>query len=377
MELTPEQIDAILRGGATPANAAPAAVEAAPGPIGRIAQQVPTLLRGAKTAGTVVKAGGGLLSRFLPWTAGAAATGGEVLGTMDKAADPASTGLDVATRAAEGVGRLGSMAAGAGLGAVAAGPVGGAIGGTLGYFAPNAIYAVRDWLRGDTPKPPAAAAPAPVVVHGSGGGAAPAVAVPAAAAPAAPVVPPFTSADIDGNRVPLPGMGAFRNNRTGVVTNLDTRDPAGFGAAPGAPAGYADLMGRAFAGKMQMQMEGNRQKAEQALALKSPEAFKNMAEAQAVQMRVTEAQRAKARGASEAEIASILAGRNVGVVSDAFTSQPTLDPNKIDVTNKHTGEVKRITPMPQITEADIQHTMQINKMSRDQVVARLKLEGKM
>lgn len=56
-----------------------------------------------------------------------------------------------------------------------------------------------------------------------------------------PPVVPFTAEDIRGSRVPVSGTGAFVNNQTGEVTNLDTRaltpsDTGGYGVDPTAYA---------------------------------------------------------------------------------------------------------------------------------------------
>ena len=87
----------------------------------------------------------------------------------DVATNPGSTGLDVATQTAHGVGRLGAAGAGAGAGAAAGsvlGPVGtavgGVLGGGLGYLAADrAIAAGRSALGSDPRSPADQLAPAP------------------------------------------------------------------------------------------------------------------------------------------------------------------------------------------------------------------------
>lgn len=101
----------------------------------------------------------------------------EALDTARVAQDPNATGIDVATQAAEGLGRVGAATAGAGYGAAAGsalGPVGtvvgGLAGGALGYYgADKAIEAGRNLL-GVDPRSPVDMVPtnAPIVARGSG-----------------------------------------------------------------------------------------------------------------------------------------------------------------------------------------------------------------
>jgi hypothetical protein len=137
-----------------PAPAAPGVMSApveAPGMMGRMGAQVPTLTRGVRGGLSALRGLGAVAARAAGPAAGALAVGSEAMDTADVANDPNATKIDVATRAAEGVGRLGAMGAGAGLGLVAGGPIGAAIGGTAGYFAPNLVYSARDWLQGRGP----------------------------------------------------------------------------------------------------------------------------------------------------------------------------------------------------------------------------------
>ena len=97
----------------------------------------------------------------------------------DVATNPGSTGLDVATQTAQGVGRLGAAGAGAGAGAAAGsvlGPVGtavgGVLGGGLGYLAADRAIAAGRSALGSDPRspadqiPPAPAAPAATTESG-------------------------------------------------------------------------------------------------------------------------------------------------------------------------------------------------------------------
>lgn len=211
---------------------------------GRMAAQIPTFAPGMRAVGGVL----GTAGRFaLPVAGAATAVGLEGMGVMDVANDPTTSKIDVATRTAEGVGRLAGAGAGAGLGAAggsAFGPLGtlagGVLGGTAGYLAPNAAYAVRDWWQGRTaPAGPGAVSPAasatPVApatlpsfpynpneaVMGAANLARLRAANPDAVSPPPPPRP-FTSADFDNGmsiqRTDTQGMGAIRRN--GVVTNF-------------------------------------------------------------------------------------------------------------------------------------------------------------
>ena len=244
--------NASLGAGTTPAapTVAPAAAAAPPpsGVMGRMAATVPTLGQGWGA----VKNVGGVLKRLIPGVGAAVGVGAEASGVADVVNDPATSKIDVATRIAEGAGRLGAMGAGAGVGFAAGGPIGAALGGTAGYFAPEAIYAARDWIRGGTtPVSPVNSAAVPVagpenlfdagamVGRNSSGANVGFGAPPATLAAAVPAVTPFTAADIRGNRVPVSGTGAFMNS-AGEVTNIGTPTPAmtgtvmprGFGMAP-------------------------------------------------------------------------------------------------------------------------------------------------
>ena len=168
------------------------------------------------------------------------------MGVADTVADPTATKIDVATRVAEGAGRLGAAGAGAAGGAMlgsAAGPVGtllgGALGGTAGYLLPNLFYRNRQ---------PAVAgpfAPTPVPALKAAVPRQPVdqslltdqigMVPPTTATNALPPVAPQTAATItEGTDVPVFGTGGAVNTRTGKVMNFDSR--AAIAAAP-APTG--------------------------------------------------------------------------------------------------------------------------------------------
>ena len=169
--------------GATP-GAAPAAA-AAPAPAAAKPAMSPRLGKIARAAGPA----GGVLAA-VP----------EVVDTASVAMNPNASGIDVATQAAQGAGRIGAAGAGAAGGAALgaltgplapiAVPVGAVIGGALGYAgADKAIEAGRKAFGVDPRAPAAQLAPPPAPAAA----AAPAV-VPAAAAPAAKPLPGDTFA---------------------------------------------------------------------------------------------------------------------------------------------------------------------------------------
>lgn len=302
-------------GARSAATAAPAAASARGTILGNMAAKIPTLAPGMAKVGGVLGAAG----RYaLPVVGAATAIGLEGMRVADVANDPATSKIDVATAGAEGVSRLAGGVAGAGLGAAggsALGPigtvVGGALGGAAGYFAPDAVYALRDYWRGKTNATPAAptpqvggALPIPQQSPGQadqdlanaqvGGAQAGVLSGPA------PVVP-FTANDIrNTNRVPVSGTGAFVNSR-GEVTNLDTRSG---GAEAAAPAYRARTASGAFyqAGAQLKQIAddnaqrntGNKLLLD--LYLKGSEAQKHMTDAQIGQARLELARQLAGKG---------------------------------------------------------------------------------
>lgn len=208
--------------------------------------------------------------------------------------------------------------------------------------------------------------------------------LPAPGPGALPGVAPMTATDIRGTAVPPSGTGGFVNNATGAVTNLDTR-VAGPGAEAGgfvnraAPGSLASFFGAAMNQKQIAATETRdlaKAKLAQEFALKLPGAMKDTAEAGNVSLRSQAAQAHLAANPGDyAGAAGIASGRIQP--GDKHVFLPTMDGNKVDVGNKATGAIQRKTPLPQINEADILQTMKNNKMTREQVLARLKAEGKM
>lgn len=362
------------------AGAAPAATSAAApsGAFARMATGVPTLARGAGALGRGAGMLGKLGARFLPGAGVAGAVLGEGLGVLNTSADPSTTKLDVATRGFEGVGRLGGAGAGAGLGALAGGPIGAVVGGTLGYFAPNAIYEARDWFqdRGrwapSAPKLPAqvsvpqspnylqtaqrdvdtlnttmaAVPPAPALVS-----------APSAAAPRAPFV------DVTGTSVPLPGMGAIRNTRTGAVTSLDSGVPrTASGAAPLHPVASFFGAGMELRARANQQAAGERQaKVVADLLAKGPQAERDTAAAANERVRTAAAEaHLKANPGDFGGAAAIAAGR--AVPTDRFTVPVTAMPDPktgaTPVLNTARGTMQMVTPTKGVfTKADLEANM--------------------
>ena len=117
-----------------------------------------------------------------------------------------------------------------------------------------------------------------------------------------------------------------------------------------------------------------RDKLMQDLFTKLPGMRKSDAETTNLQSRQALAAAARASGASAAEVSAILAGRATG---DRFSGFPTMTGDQIDVLNWGTGAVQRVKSKVQVFEGDIQATMKANKLTREQVLTRLKEEGRL
>lgn len=324
---------------------------------GLVAPVAPTT---TATAPAVTR-GFGALSRFLPGVGAAIGIGGEAVGVADTVTDPNATKIDVATRVAEGAGRLGAAgvgaAGGAALGAMTgplapvAAPVGALLGGAAGYMLPNLFYSNRGATPpadpfAPTPVPGLKAAPVPLMPP------APAPTPVAQAAPAIPPVAPMTVADIQGTGVPTFGTGAMVNNRTGAVTNFDSR--AAIAAAPTAPAatsgGWVGAFARGHGAALEMKQvaNDNTRKANAAKIgmeynLKLPGALKDAAEAQNVAARTAAADaHLKANPGDFAGAGAIAAGRTPA--GDVYSGYPGIDGKTIDVLSKRTGAVQKVTP---------------------------------
>lgn len=257
---------------------------------------------------------------------------------------------------------------------------------------------------------------------------------PPAAAPALgamPAVAPMTAAGIRGTGVPTPGTGAFVNNRTGAVTNLDTRE-VGPNAGPMVDAATYDRM-RGFAprsvsadrynpttaagsffqagadmktranteaaqltnakllydvaktqGTNRVTMRGQDLTADTARAklgaeagLRTAQTLEHGAKAENEATRTAAAQAyLRANPGDYAGAAGIASGRPLP--TDKFGAMPSMTGNDVITYDKSGKNPPRIqTPLRPVSEADIQTTMKNNKMTREQVLARLKYEGKM
>jgi len=115
-----------------------------------------------------------------------------------------------------------------------------------------------------------------------------------------------------------------------------------------------------------------RDKLMQDLFTKLPGMRKSDAETTNLQSRQALAAQARARGASEADVSAILSGRATG---GQFAGFPTAMADKIDVLNRGTGAVQRVTPKAPVTEAHIAADMKNKKLDRAQVLAEYQRQG--
>ena len=375
-EFTPEMIDAILGGSkAAPAPVASAAPTA--GGIWDFLTKARTLGGTAKVAGAgALAAGKGALAvgkgflhpaTLIPSVAGVAASkmaGGDIASGLDPAMFARALGEGYAQRAPTWLGGLtnAEIAAGKELGA----------GDIEGRF-------------GAVPPARTAPTPAPVVAPAPAGG--PSVADYGAlyTAPApAPVNAPFTSADFEGGRVPISGTGAFRNERTGVVTNLDTRGSPGFGAVPARSAG--DVIARGTGAMMNIkertgaavqQTAQNKMLVE--LLTKQPGMTKNAAEAQVANATLELAQRHLQAGGSPAEASAILGHRaDVGPQFSVPLSAmpgPKGELPVLQTRGKGAGAVRQVTPQKTFTQADLTTSMKSSGKPREQVLRDARAAG--
>jgi hypothetical protein len=117
------------------------------------------------------------------------------------------------------------------------------------------------------------------------------------------------------------------------------------------------------------------QKAQQQAALKLPGLQKDLLESALLSVRLREAERARLGGAAPGTVSSVASGRATG--EGSFAGFPDLTGQYFDILNRQTGAVTRRKPKVEVSEQDIQATMKANKMTREQVIARLKSEGRM
>lgn len=217
---------------------------------------------------------------------------------------------------------------------------------------------------------PAAVAPATV---------APAAAVPATVAPARPAL---DAEQILGERYfqPPSGTGAIRfgrrparviDTRTSPETTPSYAGPRGVGGFVGDLLRLKQISGasalrtaRARAASADLAARGTA--ARGAAALQTSELSAQLA-----------AEYLRANPGDVAGAAAVLHGRSEGAGDNVFF--PGIGPQDPTIVgSRRTGAVKKVIPTPPApTEADIQATMKANKLSREQVIARLKQEGRM
>lgn len=403
--------------GATPATAAPAApapaalvvapnMQVGPylGRTGRMAEQVPTLLKGARGLW-------GLLGKTAPVIGPAVAGIGEVTGIAESIADPERSGVQTATRAAEGVSRLAGMGAGTGLGFAGGGPWGALAGGALGYVLPEAAFAVRDAFRGGArpdvkPTTTSDARPGDVTADGV----------------------TYTPQAVQAMQAALKGpsdWGSFpRETPTSTADTtplVSSRDPSSFGGLGPMPANATPEQAAQW---LNMTNTINRQRAADYQGAQPPGVARfagamfgarqaaGAARQRAVQRKLDIAARTlqideKTKGATTqktrlesaawaerlrlasmesdpAKRASLIGGHALPTPPAAQVPlgiQPlTVDPKRpvANVFNPATGKIQS-TPIRSAppTEDEISNTMKIHKMTREQVIARLKAEGRM
>ena len=360
-------------------------VDAAPGWGARMARAMPTFAAGANALGGALKA---VAPFVLP--------GVEATRLGMSAMDPAQSAGETALRGAMGGGRLAGASLGARAGMSVPGPalVKGAaalIGGATGYMAPDMAEEAVRWARGYaapfTPVAVGAAPPgplpgAPVEEPGQFRNVPMTGVLPSAATGALPAVIPFTAEDIAGTRRPVSGTGAFVNNRTGEVTNLDTRGVApveiGYGAQP---TSWAESAGGAVGAMMNQRREAATRTSNLATnkmlmdyTLKIPGAQESASKTALHTATLEQAQRAANTGATPSEISLILSGR--APAADIYKGFPTISGDKIDVLSGRTGKVTRETPQVKVTEANIQGFLKDNpKITRAQAIAAHKAKG--
>lgn len=180
--------------------------------------------------------------------------------------------------------------------------------------------------------------------------------------------------------VPAVGTGFITNNQTGATTNIDSRG-TGFGAAPRDYTGGNAAASFFQAGAHIRNIANNNAQeiARGNLGLKTltgiAEAQKNTAQAGNFGVRTLAAQEhLKANPGDYAGAGAVAAGR---AVPGKNVFMPTMSADKVDVGDTRTGGIHRVTVPAQINETDIQSTMKSRGMTREQVIKRLKDEGRM
>lgn len=389
----------------------------------RMAEKLPTFKQAADAAGDAarrfgakvpmgtLKTVGSTVGRLaVPGVGGALAVGAEALDTMEVAADPSTSKLDVATRAAEGVSRLSSAGAGAALGAAggsAFGPIGTVVGGGLGavagYAAPNAVFAVRDWWRNrnQPAAPVAAAAPTaavPAAPAATGGstevGGMPGIRVsrgedglPVFTGPGGAVLPTINEGGAF-RRAPAepaaPAVVPGNTRGTGVITREDgTTIQVGQGAVPAAPRGADGSVGSYVGALMNQRQRGlteERNLAKRKLEVdaigKGATAAAAAAKAQQDAFTTQAAQEHLRRNPGDyAGAAAVAAGRVLPRDTFSVPFPPLSETGPVTVLNKGTGALEKRQPAQYVTEANINASMAARRMTRAQAIEAYRAQG--
>ena len=377
-------VAAMERAGSTFGGAAPAAAAPTMTAPSAFARAAPTFA-----------AGFGALGRAAGVVAPAIAPVIEAGRVALSAADPTQSGGETALRGAEGAGRLAGLA----LGARVPGPWPvKAAAATAGYLAPDLAESASRFVTNLGATPAAApvvapaAAPAPVPAGfgaGQRGFQADVRAVDnrleAPLYPNGAPVTAMTSADIDSGAVPISGTGAIRNNRTGVVTTIDSRDTGGSGTvidnATGAVS-RADGSVGSYLGAVMNQRRAAQTRAERLATekLRVEGLGKGATAAHSVAQANREAlQTAAARAHLEqnpgdfAGAAAVAAGRVLP--RDVYTTLPSTTGNDVITTNRASGAVEIVTPKRYVSEDNITASMTARKLTRAQAIAAYKAQG--
>jgi hypothetical protein len=170
-----------------------------------------------------------------------------------------------------------------------------------------------------------------------------------------------------------------RNNTTGALTAVSGPEvPITRGRYQ--PATAAGGFFQAIAGLKNIAGDNTSKRANTKLLIdqitKGASASRDRSEGTLADIRATLAGEILKKGGTPAEAAAATTGRSAGA-SNAYEFIPGLDPSKINVGDKRTGIVTTRTAQPPVTEQAIADTMKARKMTREQVLARLKAEGRM
>ena len=164
---------------------------------------------------------------------------------------------------------------------------------------------------------------------------------------------PMTAADIRGTVIPRRGTGAFVNNTTGAVTNFAPTPDAPLGAVP-------EYRPRTYIGALLDMKRGAMTDARAAKVAAALPAL-NRANAETEEINIRRALAAKYLEQNPTDFAGASVVFKGGALpQDTNVFLPTTDPNKIDVGNRASGAVRRVTPMARATEQTIKDTLATN-----------------